>query len=130
MRLLIDCSVFLLLATTPERVPMHMQREIDGADARFFSAASAWEMSIKAGARSLTLPSPVGEYLETRMERFGMRWLPITHAHATKVEFLPWHHRDPFDRMLIAQAILEDLTLATMNRNLGKYRVRLLKPTR
>ena len=89
----------------------------------FLSAASAWEISIKYGLGKLTLPAPPGEFVPTRMQATQMLPLAVTHAHAARVADLPPHHRDPFDRLLIAQAQAESLTLLTGDAQLRPYDV-------
>jgi PIN domain nuclease of toxin-antitoxin system len=78
-----------------------------------FSAASSWEISVKYALKKLRLPEPPARYIPTRLERGGVTPMSVEHAHALRVSELPHHHRDPFDRLLIAQAQLESATLAT-----------------
>jgi PIN domain nuclease of toxin-antitoxin system len=89
------------------------------------SAASSWEIAIKHAIGSLTLPIPPEEYVPSRMERSGVTALPIEHSHALHVASLPLHHRDPFDRLLIAQAQLERLPILTADRQLEPYDVEI-----
>jgi PIN domain nuclease of toxin-antitoxin system len=86
------------------------------------SAVSAWEASIKVNSGRLTLPMPIGEALAE--SRFA--YLDITVDHAIAAGALPLHHKDPFDRMLIAQAQLESLTIVTRDRRFAPYDVALL----
>lgn len=94
----------------------------DPANDVFVSAACVWEASIKIAGGKLKLPMPLRETLEA--SRFAA--LDITHDHAMAAGALPLHHKDPFDRMLIAQAQLEALTLVTTDRELAAYDVALL----
>jgi PIN domain nuclease of toxin-antitoxin system len=90
----------------------------------FVSAASAWEISVKRAAGKLEAPFDVGSALE----RNHFIELPIEVAHAVAAGDLPRHHTDPFDRMLVAQAQLEDLTLVTNDAEIARYGVALLDP--
>lgn len=87
------------------------------------SAVSAWEIAIKYAAGKLRLPEPPSIFVERRIEEDRLLALPISHRHALRAGELPPHHRDPFDRLLIAQAQLERLTLLTADRELAKYDV-------
>lgn len=89
----------------------------------FLSAASAWEIAIKYSIGRLGLPLPPLEYLRTRMARTATTELSITHAHALRVARLPSHHRDPFDRLLIAQAQVEGLCIMTSDPRFDRYEV-------
>jgi PIN domain nuclease of toxin-antitoxin system len=83
-------------------------------------------MGIKVSIGKLPLPEPIDNYVSTRMTRLGARSLEITSSHALRVARLPLHHRDPFDRMLIAQAQLEDMTLVSADSTFNQYEVSLL----
>lgn len=92
-----------------------------------FSAASAWEVAIKLSLGKLTLPRDAD--IEVELARDGFEPLAIEISHAAAVSRLPMHHRDPFDRMLIAQAMVEDLTLVTSDVALARYGVPILRAT-
>ena len=92
----------------------------------FLSAASAWEIGIKYGLGKLTLPAPPIESVPALLARSGVTALPILHQHALRVATLPSVHRDPFDRLLVAQAQVEDLLLLTADRIFERYDVKLL----
>jgi PIN domain nuclease of toxin-antitoxin system len=129
VKVLLDTVVFVRLAADPEALPRALTRAIDGAHQVFFSAASTWEIAIKASIKKVKLPAPVSEYVPSRMEHFGIERLSVTNEHAAAVEALPWHHRDPFDRILVAQAILEGLTIVTTDRIFSKYDVHVVSAT-
>ncbi|MBX7269780.1 type II toxin-antitoxin system VapC family toxin [Micromonospora sp. Llam7] len=89
----------------------------------FLSPISLWEITIKQRAGKLAGPTDLAE----RVRDMGFRELPVTHAHAIAAGRLPSHHRDPFDRMLVAQAITENLTLASRDVSIALYDVKILK---
>jgi PIN domain nuclease of toxin-antitoxin system len=88
----------------------------------FLSPVTLWEIAIKQAAGKLEGPPDLAE----RVRDMGFRELPVTHAHALAAGRLPVHHRDPFDRMLVAQAIVEGLTLVTRDKDIQRYEVQLL----
>jgi len=120
--LLLDTHVFLWWRTDDRRLKKHARSAIVSAGLVFVSAASAWEAAIKAALGRLHLP----DSLETGVEESGFEKLPISFAHAEAAAALPPHHPDPFDRMLIAQARIEGLTLITHDRRLEPYDVPIL----
>lgn len=126
MRLLLDTSVFIQLASLPASIPSRVRKAIDAADVRALSVASAWEIAIKSSIGKLTLPISAEEWIRTRAGRMLVDLEGVRFEHATQVERLPLHHRDPFDRLLIAQALVDDYTLVTQDRSFRKYAVRLL----
>jgi PIN domain nuclease of toxin-antitoxin system len=91
----------------------------------YLSAVSAWEIAIKWQVGKLKLPADPAEYVPSRMAQSGVIPLPIKHAHALQVARLPRHHRDPFDRLLVAQASLEEMVLLTADHQFDKYGIRL-----
>jgi Uncharacterized protein conserved in bacteria len=90
----------------------------------FLSPVTLWEIIIKQAAGKLGGPPDLAE----RVRDMGFRELPVTHAHAIAAGRLPVHHRDPFDRMLIAQAIVENLTLVTRDAGIRRYNVDVFVP--
>jgi PIN domain nuclease of toxin-antitoxin system len=119
-RVLLDTHTLIWWAEDDPRLPEAADLRIRHADLAVVSIASAWEIAIKASLGRLTLPVAVEDILEIA----GFALLPVTLAHTTEVARLPPHHRDPFDRMLVAQARIEGLTLVTGNRRLAAYDVR------
>ncbi|MDZ5447442.1 type II toxin-antitoxin system VapC family toxin [Micromonospora sp. 4G57] len=89
----------------------------------FLSPVSLWEITIKQTDGKLAGPADLAE----RVRDMGLRELPVTHAHAIAAGRLPFHHRDPFDRMLVAQAVTEGLTLVTRDVSIALYDVDVLK---
>jgi PIN domain nuclease of toxin-antitoxin system len=98
----------------------------DPANRKLVSVAGAWEIAIKAGLGKLNLGEPSKTYIPNALARTGFELLPISLAHATAVESLPLHHRDPFDRLLVAQAMIEKLPLVSADRVLDPYGVNRL----
>ena len=92
----------------------------------FLSAVSSCEIAIKAGAGKLHIPEPPNSYVPRRMTEQGLRPLPISHQHALAIFGLPPHHRDPFDRLLVAQAQIENLVLITADAMLERYPIEIL----
>lgn len=121
-RLLLDTCTFLWWQADDPTLTAALRLVIAEAADVFVSAASAWEISIKVGLGKLRIPEPVS----TALTVFGFTELPITVAHTERVAALPMHHRDPFDRILIAQAQHEDLLLVTQDRAFDAYGVPLL----
>jgi PIN domain nuclease of toxin-antitoxin system len=121
-RLLLDTHVFLWWRGEPARLPAALRSSIATSDVVFVSAVSAWEAAIKSSLGRLDLPDTFeAGVLASRFEK-----LLLTFAHAERVGRLPHHHRDPFDRMLVAQAQAEGLTLVTHDRLLEPYDVEIL----
>jgi PIN domain nuclease of toxin-antitoxin system len=96
----------------------------DRTNAVFLSAVTTWEISIKAAIGKLTLPEAPRDYLAPRIERAGFTFLPILAEHTYEVFSLPLHHLDPFDRLLIAQARIDDLSIVTADDAFTRYDVR------
>lgn len=120
MKLLLDTHVLLWWLDDPRQLSKAARKSIqDGANPVYISAAVAWEIAIKKAIGKLDAPDTLEEALEA--SRF--LHLPITIAHALAVRSLPGHHRDPFDRMLIAQALQEGLCLVTRDLEIAKYPV-------
>lgn len=124
MKLLLDTHVLLWALATPERLSERVRAAI--ADARhtvFVSSASSWEIEIKRALGKLRAPTDLD--LQLRDRRFVE--LPVRVRHTEALRDLPPLHRDPFDRMLIAQALTDDLTLVSADEQLRAYSVRMLQ---
>ncbi len=118
MRLLVDTQVFLWWLADSRQLPGEARRALGEADEVMVSTASLWEATIKIGLGKLH--ADVGELIGG-IEASGFRELPIRAAHVATLAGLPLHHRDPFDRMLVAQAITEPLRLLTADSTLRQY---------
>jgi PIN domain nuclease of toxin-antitoxin system len=126
VRILLDTHCWLWMLVAPDRFSETARRLIeDPASELLLSAASSWEIAIKYELGKLPLPEPPARYVPARMQASGITSLPVEHAHALHVAELPGHHRDPFDRLLVSQAILEKLVLLTADPQLEPYEVRL-----
>ena len=127
MRLLLDTHCWLWAEMSPERLSDAARSALeDGENEVRFSAASAWEMGIKNSLGKLRLPEQSVTYLPKRMAALGISSLDITIEHALAAGALPALHRDPFDRMLVAQAAFEGLMLMTADAQLLPYDVEIL----
>lgn len=128
MRLLLDTQSWLWMTSTPERFSAAARAIVERREHELYlSAASAWEIAIKHSIGKLQLPEPPPVYVPARIDATGVRPLPIDHAHALRVSILPQHHRDPFDRLLIAQAQIEELTILTSDPMFDVYDVATLR---
>ena len=126
MRLLLDTHVFLWLLAQPERLGNHIGTLQDPGNQLFFSAASSWEIAIKAQLGRLELPEDPKRYVPDRMRAIGTEPLPIQHTHALAAGDLPPLHRDPFDRLLVAQARDLRLRIVTADSQIARYEVETL----
>jgi PIN domain nuclease of toxin-antitoxin system len=125
MRLLLDTHAFLWwVADAPELSGKARKAIADEANTCFLSLASCWEMAIKSGLGKLKLSMALERFIPEQMAANGFNLLNIDFRHVAKVEFLPSHHRDPFDRLLIAQAQTEKLTLVSADSALSDYGVK------
>jgi len=126
VRLLLDTHVFLWLQTEPERLREHRAVVEDPDTELLVSAASAWEIAIKHALGRLPLPEPPATYVPTRMQAIRATPLAVQHDHALAVASLPLLHRDPFDRLLVAQALVLGVTILTADSILEQYPARTL----
>lgn len=120
--LLLDTHVFLWWRAATARISPEARSAIAEADAVFVSSASAWEVAIKQALGRLELP----DRFAAGVEDSGFEPLVVTFDHAERAGALPAHHRDPFDRMLVAQAAAERLMIVTHDRRFGAYEVDIL----
>ena len=126
MRYLLDTHVWLWLLTGTERLPSATVERLRQADQLVLSTASVWEVVIKTSAGKLELPRPVADLVTVSHRDAVMTPLPVDARHALAVQDLPDLHRDPFDRVLVAQARVEQLTLVTADAKVQAYDVPLL----
>ena len=124
MKILLDTQCWLWMQASPARFSSSALRLIEDTENELLlSAASSWEIAIKTALGKLSLPIPPAEYVPDRLRSSGVNGLPIEHSHALHVASLPHFHRDPFDRLLIAQAQLERLTILTADSQIRLYDV-------
>jgi PIN domain nuclease of toxin-antitoxin system len=128
MTYLLDTHVWLWMLADPARIRPELLAELSSSRTRLLlSAASSWEIAIKWAGRRLSLPEPPVSFVPARMRRSGVEGLPVEHAHALQVATLPPHHRDPFDRLIVAQAQVERLTIVTADAVFDAYDVPLIR---
>lgn len=123
MKYLLDTNVFLWSNGAPEKLNRRATTVLSGSSEVYLSAASSWEIAIKFVLRALRLPSPPSQFIPDALRMLSIRSLEISHFHSLAAGALPPHHRDPFDRMLIAQACSEDMVLLTADKVFAKYEV-------
>lgn len=121
--LLLDSNIVVFLDQNPGRIASHARNKIDAAREVYVSAVTGWELSIKQANGALQLSTTVSSIVES----LGFLELPITMRHGEAVRSLPFVHRDPFDRLLVAQAIVERLTLVTSDNRLVWYGIPILR---
>lgn len=126
MRVLLDTHVFLWLQTEPERLGDALPMVEDAATVLLLSAASSWEIAVKSALGRLQLPEPPARYVPDRIRAIGAEPLPIEHSHALAVADLPPVHRDPFDRLLVAQASLLSVPILTADTVFESYGIEVL----
>lgn len=128
MKLLADThAVLWALGRSKELSPAARSALRAASNDVFVSAASVWEIAIKHARGKLRLPGPADEWLPSALERSGFQALAIEARHALAAGALPPHHNDPFDRMLVAQAISEGLVVVTRDRRFAAYGVAVIE---
>lgn len=122
MRVLLDTRAFLWWIADDPRLSRRA-REVfaDGRNELLFSAASGWEIAIKAGLGKVRVQGDLDRFLTEQLSRNAVRVLPVYLSHALCVYSLPDHHRDPFDRLLVAQALVEGLPVVSVDPNISRY---------
>ena len=127
MRALLDTHTFIWWANDDPSLTAAARRAIgDPTNEIFLSAVSTWEMAIKIAIGKLTLALPLDSFVLSQISQHQFKSLPVTYEHTYRVQWLPQHHRDPFDRLLIAQALVENLVLLTGDQQFPQYGVETL----
>lgn len=126
MKAILDTHAFLWALAGDARMSRHAREIFSGSADLLLSIASVWEILIKVQSGKLPFPRPAGPYLLKRMAENRIEALPITLDHLLAMDRLPMHHRDPFDRMLIAQSLEENLPLVTADHVFGRYDVKVI----
>jgi PIN domain nuclease of toxin-antitoxin system len=128
MRLLLDTHAWIWAVDPTTGTLDDEPRKLieDGANEVLFSVASAWEIAIKHVLRKIVLPAAPEFFVPEQVAVASMTWLPVLPLHALRVASIPQHHRDPFDRLLIAQALIEDLVVVTSDSHFATYGVQVV----
>ncbi len=127
MKILLDTRTFLWWITEDQRLPDHAREIISNGDnVLFLSAASGWEITIKAKIGRLNLPDEPQRFIPGQMKLNFIQSLPIQMSHALHVSTLPDYHRDPFDRLLIAQSQLEGIPILSSDPQIANYQVEVI----
>ena len=125
MRILLDTHAFLWWVTDDPKLGRRVRRQIQAAkNPCFLSVASCWEMAIKISLGKLRLPEPIEKFVPDQLAANGIDLLPIEFLDAASVTKLDRHHGDPFDRLIISQALRSDLVVASADRVFAKYGVK------
>lgn len=127
MKLLLDTHALLWFLEGSDRLSSKARTAIeDLGNTRLFSIAGAWEMAIKVSLAKLNLTAPFEQLIPAQLDANAIQLLPVLPRHVAALIPLPFHHRDPFDRMLVAQAIVEDAVLVSADPMLDAYEVQRL----
>ncbi|ACC82575.1 type II toxin-antitoxin system VapC family toxin [Nostoc punctiforme UO1] len=123
MRQLLDTHIFIWFVMGDPRISVSIRSQIENNE-NLVSLASVWEMAIKHSIGKLNFDLAFDEFIEQQIIRNGIELLPITINHITVVAALPLHHRDPFDRILIAQALVENIPILSADKIFDLYPIR------
>jgi PIN domain nuclease of toxin-antitoxin system len=124
VKALLDTHAFIWWANDdPSLSPTAKSVIADRSNEIFLSAITSWELAIKVSIGKLSLAQPVSSFVDAQIAQYSFQPLTITHVHTYQVETLPLHHKDPFDRLLIAQATIENLILLTCDSEFAPYGV-------
>ena len=128
MRLLLDTHIFLWYIAGDSRVGQNTRKAIEDAETAYLSVASVWEATIKYNVGKLHLPEAPHPWLSMQREQHAIESLPIDEASVSHLSSLKWHHRDPFDRILVCQAIEHALQIVSVDPILSNYPVKIFAP--
>ncbi|MEO7299652.1 MAG: type II toxin-antitoxin system VapC family toxin [Verrucomicrobiota bacterium] len=127
MKLLLDTHALLWFISNDSQLSDSARKNIENPESeKFVSAASLWEIAIKLSLGKVKLPRPFDQVFPQQLEINGFNLLPISCGHLNRIVSLPFHHRDPFDRLLIAQATSDEMTILTRDPEFSKYSVKVL----
>jgi len=127
MKILLDTQCWLWWIAAPEKLSQSARLRIaDKRNTVYLSAASSWEITIKYSIGKLPLPETPMQFIPKRLARDAITALPIEIMHTLYVANLPRHHRDPFDRILIAQSIKEDIAIMTVDKQFELYEANII----
>lgn len=124
MKVLLDTHAFLWLITGDDRLTESARLAfLDSENKLFFSIVSLWEICIKKSLGKISLATGWLQTIQKEVKSNAIQWLAIEIQHCAEVVELPFHHRDPFDRLLIAQAMVEDMKLLSHDKQLSAYKI-------
>lgn len=127
MKILLDTHTFLWAITDDRRLSAPARKAFSAANNEvLLSVASIWEILVKSETGRLPFPRPIGAYLRAQLSKTAITVLPILLSHVLELEQLPSHHRDPFDRIILAQAIAEKLPVVSADAKFRSYPVEIL----
>jgi PIN domain nuclease of toxin-antitoxin system len=127
MNLLLDTHTFIWWADEPEKLSVDSRQALEDENNRLLlSLVSIWEMQIKIQLGKMKLKQPLRNLIESQEQANELEIVPITREHIFALDSLPFHHKDPFDRLLIAQGIIESATIVSADLKLSAYPVILL----
>lgn len=124
MKLLLDTHAVLWYLSGDKRLRASARRRLEGSSEKFLSIASIWELAIKLSLGKLELDDPLAVVVDAALSDGNAALLAISRQDAMRVATLPWHHRDPFDRLLVAQALEHELTILSADDSFDAYGVR------
>lgn len=125
MEILLDTQAFLWLSSNNSSLTKQARKIfLDEKNSFFLSLASIWEMSIKSSLGKLKLRPSLERFILNELQENGIEQMPISFQHIMKVRSLPFHHRDPFDRLLIAQALIEEVPILSNDTALDLYAIK------
>lgn len=125
MKILLDTHTLLWALTEQSRLSPRVRLLLSSAET-WFSVAGVWEIITKVKVGKLSLPQPAGTFVTSELSSNGVQVLPVTLDHVLRLESLELHHRDPFDRILIAQSLEENLPIVTSDPLFARYPVQLI----
>jgi PIN domain nuclease of toxin-antitoxin system len=125
MSVLLDTHTFLWALTDESKLSDRVRKLLPNAET-WLSVASLWEILIKAQIGKMPLPQPTGPFVMSKLRSNGVQILPVTADQVLRIESLPSHHSDPFDRLLIAQSLEEKLPIVTSDRVFARYPVEVI----
>lgn len=126
MKFLLDTSIFVWSLDSFSKLSKRAQEVFTSGEEIYLSSASSWEVVVKYGIGKLNLPKPPSQLIPETLTKYAIRSLPISLSHSLSVAELPNHHKDPFDRILIAQARYEGMILMTEDSDIARYPLEIL----
>ena len=126
MKYLIDTQILIWLFISPNKIPSNIQNLLKNLDNEIYvSKVSIWEIAIKVSIGKLIIPFEIKKLI-FEIKGMNIKILNIKNQHLIKVTDLPFHHKDPFDRLIISQAFIDRITIISSDNNFSKYNVKVL----